>query len=299
MRYFVFPAKNKERQLLFEHLLFNDKHRTIFCHVEQIQCSSKTAVTFVSHQNVSKMDDEGKIDDTLIPKAQISTDGTTNLRLNNNNFDGITRRFSFANNTLNSISRRKRMKDYYKTMIVMNPLERLLSSYIQLIQSKSLTHLHVNDTFPYSTIIRVLQKTRSKEYREWKTSGAKYPLEVSFEEFVEYFIETPFHEISLHFRPMTHLCHPCRIHYDFYGNDKLCTSDYHSILQRNTVHKEEEKQIKNTDNDDNTERLLFKYYRNLPQRLTSGLVTKLYIDLDFYYHLYPEERQSHKLLLNI
>lgn len=44
---------------------------------------------------------------------------------------------------------------------------------------------------------------------------------------------------------------------------------------------------------------LTDYYSQLPKRLKEKLYKKFFLDLDFYYHLYPEEKNSHIILLKI
>ena len=44
---------------------------------------------------------------------------------------------------------------------------------------------------------------------------------------------------------------------------------------------------------------LTEYYSQLPKRLKEKLYKKFSLDLDFYYHLYPEEKNSHIILLKI
>lgn len=263
-RYFVFPPENEQQQQLFQHLIFNDKHNIVMCYVEQTQCSSDIASLLVQKSPRTPLYD------------------TKDMRA-----------ATFANKSLTAVSKRKRIKEYYKTMFVRNPLERLLSSYLKLIEPP-LTHLH--DSFPNDVKIEILERYRSREYREWKATGMNYPLNVTFTEFVEYLIDKSSHDLNPHLKPMTDICHPCRIHYDFYGNSKRCNEDYDIIR---TKIKPESSKSEGSYSSDNVEENLVKYFSWLPQRLKEKLIRKLHVDLDFYYLLYPEERYGHKILLSI
>lgn len=199
---------------------------------------------------------------------------------------------SFANKNLTDTARRKKVRSNYKIMMVRNPLERLALSYKNLIEPP-LTSLHF--VFPNDVKLEILMRYRSREYRQWKTEGMKYPLNVTFMEFVLYFVNEESEDLDPHFQTMTDLCHPCRIHYDFYPNTKTCSEDINAITSKLSINST------STNHYDHYQDklLLTEYYSQLPKRLKKKLFKKLYVDLDFYYQLYPQERNSSNILLDI
>ena len=48
----------------------------------------------------------------------------------------------------------------------------------------------------------------------------------------------------------------------------------------------------------NTTALLASYYSTLSPKLKEALFEDFYTELDFYYHLFPEEKESHVRLLD-
>ena len=117
----------------------------------------------------------------------------------------------------------------------------------------------------------------------------------TFSEFLEFMLLYPLSYYNEHFKPVLDLCFPCAIHYDFYANfksqdyDVYAMMDYlgipstyypHTILHKGTP----------------TGSYLQKYYQALPAVLKAQIVQTLRSELEFYYTLYPEERNMHALL---
>lgn len=206
----------------------------------------------------------------------------------------LQNKVSFINSTLSNVSRRRKIKNYRKTMIVRNPLERLLSGYLHVIRPP---FTDLNDNFPNYVKKEILEKYRSREYRHWLKSGMTYSLSITFSEFIEYLIYKPHVDISPYFKPMIDICHPCRIKYDFYGNFKRYNEDLKFIADRVITPKSVYHKNLHTKMYDST--ILYNYYSQLSQSLKRKLFKKWRMELDFYYHLYPEERNSHKVFLDV
>lgn len=266
-RYFSFPPESEQRKRLFSRLLFDDKYQTMLCFVEQTGCT--------------------QLIDTVIQSwggSRASSDGyATGIKGD-----------SFASKNLTDTAKRRKVKSSYKIMIVRNPLERLLLSFQNLIQSP-LSGLHF--IFPNDIKIEILMRYRSREYREWKATGMGYPLNVTFLEFIMYVVNEQTEDLDPHFQPMTDVCHPCRIHYDFYANTRRCSADMNAIINRLSI---DLSSPSPSSYHQYTDKLrLTEYYSQLPKRLKEKLYRKFSLDLDFYYHLYPEEKNSHIILLKI
>ncbi|XP_019850497.1 PREDICTED: carbohydrate sulfotransferase 14-like, partial [Amphimedon queenslandica] len=230
-RYFSFPSESDQRKRLFSRLLFDDKHHAILCFVEQTGCTDLIGTIIRSWTGSSSSSDEYTI------KGD-----------------------SFADKNLTDTARRKKVRSNYKIMVVRNPLERLVLSYKNLIEPP-LTSLHF--VFPNDIKLEILMRYRSREYREWKTEGMKYPLNVTFMEFVLYYVNEESEDLDPHFQTMTDLCHPCRIHYDFYPNTKTCSEDINAITSKLSINS-----TSTNHHDQYQEKLLLtEYYSQLPKRL--------------------------------
>ena len=80
-------------------------------------------------------------------------------------------------------------------MIVRHPLERLVSGFRNKIEP-SLKEFSLH--FPDYIKVDILEKHRTKEFEEWVTSDTKQELNVTFQEFVQYFVNTDLSQINPH-----------------------------------------------------------------------------------------------------
>ena len=143
----------------------------------------------------------------------------------------------------------------------------------------------------------VLQEHQPDAYREWLRADGEYNITVTFPDFVNYFISMDKDKINPHLKPAINTCHPCRIRYDFYGNFRHFGTDVKMVTDflgisftwyRN-------KSLHSSGRD--TKTYLPSYYNRLNGFQRSRLMESLKDELDFYYVLYPHERESDLLLL--
>ncbi|KAI0232138.1 Carbohydrate sulfotransferase 12 [Lamellibrachia satsuma] len=111
-----------------------------------------------------------------------------------------------------------RLKTYYKFMVARHPLVRLLSAY------------HEKLELPNKIYQRFVG--RHIEQRYGITANQSKGANVTFEQFVHYLVDTNPVSYNHHWKPVTFLCHPCEIQYDYIV--KLDTSyvDYIYILSQ-------------------------------------------------------------------
>ena len=206
------------------------------------------------------------------------------------------RKTSFTSPNLTVSLKKAMVYQYYKVMFVRNPLERLISAYRNKIEPPLNT---LSKRFPNYLKREILETYQPLEYQAWLKSNASYGLNVSFPDFVRYLIDTPNPELNPHLRPQIHICHPCRIRYSFYGNFKTISEDAAMVIQKIHAKPEYYPDRSLHTNATQTKNYLLKYYSQLSPELSYKLFKDWLEELDFYYHLYPEEKESHKQLLRV
>lgn len=181
-------------------------------------------------------------------------------------------------------------------MVVRHPLERLVSAFRNKIEPP-LTDFSVR--FPDYIKLTILQKYRQKEFEEWVESEAKHNLTVKFEEFVLYFVSADLTKINPHLKPVVYSCHPCRMRYNFYGNFRTYSQDAEIAMKHLRIDPKFYRNKSLHPSSQQTNEYLGKYYNQLSDSLKFRLYDKLSDELEFYYTLYPSERNSHKAILGI
>ena len=206
---------------------------------------------------------------------------------------------SLMNKTLTKSHRMRMIHNYYKFMVVRNPLERLLSSYRNKIEPP-IDH-EKQDSFPHMIKKIILQRYRLQEYAHWQVApkSTRRYLNVTFSDFIKYVIETTSEELNEHFRPSIDICHPCLVHYDFYPNFKTISPDSQALIKKFRTNPRFYRDKSFHIHDSNTSQLLHHYYGQLSHWEKVKLLGAWYDDLLFYYALYPSERHSHKTLLGV
>ncbi|XP_021343940.1 carbohydrate sulfotransferase 11-like [Mizuhopecten yessoensis] len=180
-------------------LIVDDKYKTLFCYIPKIACSQWKSIfiTLTGKVNSSRLSIE-KVHDF---------------------------RFNSVINLLSNYpyERRKRiLKEYKKSMIVRNPLERLLSAYRNKIERKGKAR-------QFQTIREtILERYRSNMTQEFL---AKDDYNVTFFEFVKFVTDEDPENFNSHWKRYTTLCSPCIIKYDFIGKYESIYRDANFILR--------------------------------------------------------------------
>lgn len=207
---------------------------------------------------------------------------------------GIIKR-SLLNEELSDEERLHKIKTYFKFTFVRHPLERLLSAYLDKISPP----LQLREPPESADIYQryILTKTRRGDLDRWKASKGSYDLLISFSEFVEWWVGADNNIIDEHYTSLLVNSQPCRVRYDFYGVFKQYTSDMALMMERfNASGRHFSKEGAHPPGKE-TGNKMADYYSQLSLELKTALYEHMYKDLDFYYHLLPEERDSHKPIL--
>ena len=188
---------------------------------------------------------------------------------------------------------------YFKFMMYRNPLLRLISGYRSKVQRFPLVGFKPQSPHYNWLRLHTYQYKHPEEYNTWKAEGGTRQVNISFSDFIDYWLSGP-HELrgDEHFRPITELCHPCRTRFDFYGNFNNFEEDSNVLIQHINAKPD---YLRNGYYSDTTttDDLSSSYYDPLSEEQKKGVFNKLAIELDFYYHIFPEEQDVHKQILGI
>ena len=251
----------------YEHLIYDDEKKIVFCYVPKVGCS-KWKYTFLLLN--------GKVKFTRKLPSQNVLNTVNKLA------------------KLPEIERKRRLADYYKYVIVRNPMERIVSAYLDKI-AKPLNINFIDKRFEETYKADILKALRPEEYSTWLrmngTNGTIYP---TFPEYVQYLNMINLKAANEHFRPIIHLCHPCAVNYNFYGNFKLLPKEASALLDQfklNTSYYDTTSYISHVYY--KTSDLVIKYFLELTALQKETLFYYFADELDFYYSLYPEEKGNH------
>ena len=184
----------------------------------------------------------------------------------------------------------------FKMTIVRHPLERLLSGYRNKVEGVIQRDKKIKDPFSNEQKLDVFKTVHPDMYKQW-LNNKSMEYNVSFSDFIQFVIKKPNVQLNIHYRPVINLCSPCTVKYNFYGSFNQFNQDTEILVTKLGSKLEK---IPGANHGRNATAVnVNTYYSQLSQDLKEQLFRDWYRELEFYYYLYPEERNSHKLILNI
>ena len=255
------------RQFFYSFLLYDDNKKIVFCYVPKVGCS-KWKYMFL----------------LLTGRQPLGSDPSREV------LHKVKKLSSLSDSEI-----KQRLNTYFKYIFIRNPMERVVSAYLDKI-AKPLNKSSINHNTEERFKASIIRKWRPEDYLVWlKDDRAIYP---TFSEYVDYLNIIDLTKANKHFKPIVYLCLPCLIHYNFYGNFKLLPDDAKEVLDRFNLNSSyydyssfiSHKSYKTSD-------LVTKYFSQLTTRQKKKLFHTYTDELDFYYSLYPEETDSHLNLL--
>ena len=187
-----------QRKSVFQHLLVNDNYKVIYCYVPKIGCTNwKKVLKVLSERDAWPGCYPFSFIRDVVPLSTYSKE-----------------------------ERLHRLKTYYKFMFVRDPLDRLVSAYLDKFhpngQDKGF-HKH------YGTyIVKKYRKPPLSLAEEKETRGN----DVTFPEFVNYVADTKRYMYNEHWAPYEDLCQPCLVDYDFIGHYEQLTDESNYVLRQ-------------------------------------------------------------------
>lgn len=192
--------------------------------------------------------------------------------------------------------KREILNTYYKFMIYRNPAERLFSAYRDKVEKYPM--LGLEREFPHFNWVRrdIFEYKYPERFQQWNSTGGRNPVNITFVEFVDYWINHNFKDA--HFSTIFSICQPCQVHYHYYGKFSTLKHDVEVLMRHvgadlsvlDAGYYEEKGKSSSS--------LAPAYYNLLNRQQKKAVVRKLAMDLLFYYSIFPEERDSHKLVMD-
>ena len=220
---------------------------------------------------------------------------------------------SFLNNQLKNTQRIYKLKNYFKFMMIRHPLERLVSAYRSKIEppleisghDKLLNPLLSNRKTPKGMNLFqahrrwMLSKYQPWRLKKWAQSNGSYSINVNFITYVQWIIDSDDRYLNEHFSSILFNTAPCRVDYHLYLNFKNYSREVRLLIKKLNTSSEYfvDNSLHNTQDETHTQ--LPYYYSQLSVELKERLFFHMKRELDFYYHLYPEEQWSHVELLGV
>lgn len=255
------PDENYTQTELYHHLLYDDSKRIIFCYVPKSGCSNWKRMFAVLNGTVQADDIERPSKDIL--------QGVNKLQY------------------LSQEERNKRLKSYFKFVFVRNPLDRIVSGYRNKV-NVSINRANLRH-WPDRMLYQILKKYEKDKFFQWAvTNFTSADIHPSFEAFVQYLIDAKLPLVNEHFRPFIELCHPCAVHYNFFGNLNNLPEEAYEILNflgiphNFYLNRVEHPSV-------NTTSLVSEYYDGLAEGLKVSLLRKFIDELLIYYGLFPND----------
>ena len=216
-----------------------------------------------------------------------------------NRLEGAQFTESFYNR--NDHQRRHSFNHYFKYMMYRNPLNRLISGFRSKVARYPLVGLY--DDKPHFNWLRkaVLMQRQSARYSKFLQNRGKESINITFPDFIDYWLDQPIEiKFDEHFRSILSICQPCRTRYSFYANFNNFDMDSRVLVEKIRAKPEyiRDGYYKN-DKHSSTEMLAIKLYSELSVRQKLGVLDIAAQDLDLYYRLFPEEKNSHKNILGL
>ena len=181
-------------------------------------------------------------------------------------------------------------------MIVRNPLEHLLSAF----SDKLSTPLIYNSKAEFELYKKsIWTHYHPEKLKEWIKEGHNEKLQLDFETFLRWVIDTPNLELNEHFTPIINIAQPCRIKYNFYGNFKMYSTDMKAVVERLDAPQEWYRDKSYYEVGKATKDKMVSSYSRVSKKVKELLIQDISEDLEFYYTLFPEEAGSHIDILGL
>ena len=221
---------------------------------------------------------------------------------------------SFLNVHLKDLERIAKLREYFKFTMIRNPLERLVSAYRDKIEPplEFCDHDRQHDPLVYSRKDMknmeyfqahrrlILSKYHPTIFKMWAQANGYYSLSVDFVTYVKWIVDTGDVNLNEHFSSIIFNAAPCRVRYHLYLNFKNYSREVRLLIQKlNTSAEYFVDQNSHSSPQEETRATLPHYYSLLSAELKRRLFAHIERDLDFYYHLFPEEQFSHVELLGV
>ena len=261
------PSFSSSNLLYYKkHALYDNIHHVIFCFVPKVGCTSLKYLFFINQG--------------LIPRTEL-----------NKPLDKLNKHLLVSLVKSRNLNRVKKLDMYYKFVMVRNPLERLVSGFRDKIEIHNLTNFGSPHKWVWARHL-IFKKIHNQRWTK-NTS-------ISFSDFIVYWLnpDSSWFSTNDHFMPIVNVCQPCAARFDYYGNFNHFDRDAAVLIDKIGASSSDLRQGYYSEQSSTDQRMKL-YYSTLTDELKIAVVRKLALDLEFYYTIFPEERDIHKHILNI
>ena len=282
-RYDPTPSHTSHPLAYSRHNLLDHTHRVLLCFLPKVGCTNLKLLFFASQG--------------LIPYSELEK---ARDLINQEKLMAVVHRNNLQGNRI-SLREDLRSLDYFKYVMVRNPLERLVSAYRSKIERYNLTGV-LKDTPHYNWARReIFKHLHPVQYRLWAKEGMSRPVKISFGDFITYWLQPDLIEFKYddHFMSFLHICQPCRTRFDFYGNFRHFARDAQVLIDKVGGSYSDLRQGYYSDDTLSTDERMKLYYSTLSQSQKTDVIRKMALELEFHYTIFPGERDSHKQIFGV
>ena len=195
------------------------------------------------------------------------------------------------------------IRNYFKYVMFRHPLERLLSGYRSKMSTAVRKGIDLTDENERDVEGEFLLKLKQDlvarvypaEYKKWEAAHESYPLNITFSDFIDFWLTSKSLSNNPHFNFVANMCSPCLVRYDYYGNFKTFEKDSKVLMDRIGASESELR----PQYPEPSDQLVHQYYGQLSMKQKLSVVEKLAPELRLYYRLFPPEKDSHNKMLGI
>jgi len=186
----------KEKDILMKHVIVNDEYKFLYCYTPKVACSNwKKVIKYLY----------GQVDD--VDKVYKMNHQSGFKKLSDYNVDEINFRIS----------------NYYKFMFVRNPTRRIISAY-----RNKFNEIEAFYKTYGKKINEIFHPKRLHQNYEGKVIGD----DIAFLDFIKYLNEgVELIDMNEHWMPMSLLCQPCVMGYNFIGSTENIDEDSETVLR--------------------------------------------------------------------
>ena len=248
----------------FANIYVDDRHGLMYCMVPKVACTNWKRILIVLSGKVNTTNPED------LPPAYVHNKDELGVYLR-----------TLKSYTPSQI--RYRLKHYFKFMFVREPLERLLSAFMnKFVLTKS-------DYFRKRFGKKIIKNFRKDPSTESLRTGSN----VTFTEFVQYLLDIEESEenvkLNNHWDFFYKLCHPCLVNYDVIGKYETMDDDVDYVLKRAKVdHIVKFPKANRYSNAPRTADILEKYFSKLSSREVHALWKMYSVDYTMFGYPYPD-----------
>lgn len=230
-----------------DHILVDEKNKLLYCYVPKVACTNWKRVFMIllgtaDSQNASS-----------IP-AEIVHKKSTFPKLSDYSIDEV----------------KYFIENYTKYLFVRHPFERLLSAFRNKLEERSQRSKYFQMRIGRDII---------KHYRfNASNHSLEYGNDVTFEEFALYLIDRYVPSFNEHWKPISELCYPCLIKYDFIGKYETLYSDAEFLLKSLNKNYIKFPRVRIS----NTTAQIIKYYNSLPPYVIARLYNIFILDFKLF-----------------